>query len=215
MLTGPAFIPKQVQNVVILCHGYGSDGQDLMGLVPYLKTENTAFFAPNAPTPILHQGGYQWFSLDSFDFMNYETGKKLNDLAFQNLPEITDFIANIQNDFNPQKIILGGFSQGGLIALQTALIANLPISGVMGLSAVPLLTDALCYDKRPFNTDIPVLLTAGTDDMVIPLPAHAEMVKSLSRKGVALTDTVIPHMEHEINMQCLSAMQNFLDTYLK
>lgn len=48
MLSGPSFVPPVVKKVVILCHGYGADGEDLIGIVPYLAQSmpDTAFFRP-------------------------------------------------------------------------------------------------------------------------------------------------------------------------
>ena len=67
MLSGPSFVPPVVIKVVILCYGYGADGEDLMGIVPYLEQSmpDTAFFAPNGIKQMPY-GGYEWFSLDDY-----------------------------------------------------------------------------------------------------------------------------------------------------
>jgi len=68
-LTGPSAAPasgRDPQSLVILLHGYGSNGADLMGLVPYWRDAlpDTAFMAPNAPEACpAAPGGYQWWAL--------------------------------------------------------------------------------------------------------------------------------------------------------
>ena len=72
MLTGPGVAAKSgtTRQLVILCHGYGSDGNDLIALAPYWQQAmpDAAFIAPNAPEPCDgNPMGYQWFPIARLD----------------------------------------------------------------------------------------------------------------------------------------------------
>src|SRR5258706_10440505 len=72
MLDGPRLMPQSgpATHLVVLCHGYGSDGNDLIGLAPHWQKalSHTAFVSPNAPDRCSVAGaGYQWFPLFRLD----------------------------------------------------------------------------------------------------------------------------------------------------
>ncbi len=116
----------------VFFHGYGADGQDLFNISGVLRRffPNAAFYFPDAPEELGFFGGYQWFSLDGYDpavLSDPEAGKKyLNSLM--PLAEIARGVTDpymravLEHSGVPaDKAVLCGFSQGGLMAVYTAL----------------------------------------------------------------------------------------------
>ena len=102
--------------MVILLHGYGSNGDDLMGLVPYWRTSlpDTVFMAPNAPEICPGApGGYQWWSLTDLGRESRAAGVR------QAAPLVNAFIDmhRAAYDIPNSKVALVGFSQGAMMAL--------------------------------------------------------------------------------------------------
>ena len=123
MLDGPRLAPlrEPATHLVVLCHGYGSDGNDLIGLAPHWQKAlpGAAFAAPNAPERV--QGaGYQWFPLSRMD--PQETLRGTEAAA----PKLNAFIdaelarARLSGD----RLALVGFSQGTMMSLYVGLRRN-------------------------------------------------------------------------------------------
>jgi len=187
MLSGPSFIPQTVKKVIILCHGYGADGEDLMGLVPYLKEHlpDTAFFAPNAPIDLEY--GYAWFPLE-----DYHPGQPIDTAYLTELTkraqkpahELWDFIQDIQEKYHlkTSDITLIGFSQGGLVVAYTALTQAEAVGHVIALSAIPMIwSDDL--SKRFHPQHIPFFITHGSADPIVPVAATDINVTELRKAG--------------------------------
>ena len=108
------------KNAVILCHGYGGDGNDISILANYWKNflPDTLFVCPDAPEICkVNPAGYQWFDL--MDQTDEETLSK-SLIAENKLNKFIDEVSN-KNKLSFNNIALVGFSQGCMIALQTAL----------------------------------------------------------------------------------------------
>lgn len=218
MLTGPSYVPSNVERIVILCHGYGSNGHDLMGLVPYLsqKLPNTAFYCPNAPYPIMYDG-YEWFSLSdytglsnmvSLDYLDklIERAKKPSDL-------LQSYIEHIKKQHNLKgtDIALGGFSQGGLMALYTGLTGNTDFAGLIGMSSVPLVFNKTLGLEQVKNNP-PVLLTHGTADNVVPLSGMNLNTQELEKANISVQTFTSIDLMHGIDDGCLNTVYLFLKT---
>ena len=129
MLTN--FFPRSsdvpFKRAVIMLHGYGSDGNDLLSMTPFLDSvlKDTLFYAPDAPERA--DDGFKWFGLDMEEaptvmerFMYIE---RLMQKAQKVVPNVRSFIAQVQKEYKipTDKIVLLGFSQGGLLALMAGL----------------------------------------------------------------------------------------------
>ena len=122
-LDGPRVPPASggaATSLVILLHGYGSNGADLIGLVPYWRASlpDTAFVSPNAPEPCPGApGGYQWWGLSSFDAGARAAG------ARRAAPALDAFIdAELaRHGLSEGRLALVGFSQGTMMALHVGL----------------------------------------------------------------------------------------------
>jgi phospholipase/carboxylesterase len=112
-LSGPMLAPANGQApdaAVVLLHGYGSDGKDLMGLAPYWQQAlpGALFVSPNAPQA-LGMGGYQWFPIDwtGDRLASRQTG------VIAARPVLVDFLNDLwsQTGLTPARTVLAGFSQ--------------------------------------------------------------------------------------------------------
>lgn len=216
MLDGPSYIPQNVKHAVILCHGYGSDGQDLMGLVPYLsqKLPDTAFYCPNAPTPIMY-GGYEWFSLSDYtgltDMISWDYLDCLIERAKEAARKLQSFVENIQtkHSLTGSDIVLGGFSQGGLVALYTGLTGNIDYAGLIGMSAVPLIFNKTLSLEQIKNHP-PILLTHGSADNIIPVSGMNLNADELKKANLSVQTFISNGLMHGIDDNCLKNISLFL-----
>lgn len=208
-LSGLSIIPTMPTSAVVLLHGYGANGADLISIGEDLAAEfsQTAFFAPNAPTEIFSQG-YEWFSLNdynpqqlTFDYLNV-----LQKRAMHHVDLVKNYVLNIVETFHIplDKIIIGGFSQGGLMAFLTAFSMVEKCAGVMGLSAVPLI------QPIPYDFNIPVLLTHGGLDKVVPPIAMSISKETLEKMNQLVQTFCSKEMEHNIDNACLEQIRLFL-----
>ena len=116
-LRGPMVAPasgRDPQSMVVLLHGYGSNGDDLMGLVPYWRASlpDTVFLSPNAPEACPGApGGYQWWSLTDLGRESRAAGVR------QAAPLVNAFIDmhRAAYDLPNSKVALVGFSQGTIV----------------------------------------------------------------------------------------------------
>ncbi len=209
------FIPQTVRRAVILCHGYGASGDDMASLIPsFVHTlPDTAFFCPNGVKE-LGFNSYEWFSLDDYNADCMHNQAYLS-LLMKRLPEpavvIRRKLIEIQEKYNisVQDIILGGFSQGGLLALYVALTHSEKVAGVIGMSAAPIL-----FGETLPVSDIkqkpPVVLTHGSADMVVPPKGLALNIDQLNTIGITPDVFVSEGMGHSIDEKCINYINRFL-----
>lgn len=217
MLSGPSFIPNVCRNGVILCHGYGSDGADMAGLFPALRAAlpETAFFAPNAPIQTAPDS-YEWFSLDDYtgpDRLSVSYAETLVGRCHQPAEELRAYLNEIKQRyaFAESQLVLGGFSQGGLMAAYTALTHPTPVAGVIGFSAVPIVFGHQLPLEYVSST-MPVLLTHGGQDDVIPTIGMTLNETQLRRAGCSVQTCISPDLPHAIDSLCLTTAARFIRT---
>lgn len=205
----------QVKKAVIMLHGYGSDGNDLISMAPQMALPDTIFYAPNAPNAMPQTAGYKWFDLmDEAANTVYEQSsyvEKLMQNAKVALPDVLDFISHIaqKHQLELNQIFIMGFSQGGLLALMSALIMPQKLAGAIGASAVPLMINsALSLSEVKSKPD--VLLTHGTDDDVVPFIGMQETLNTLKNIGCNVQTHIVDGMGHGIDMSSERAMQSFI-----
>ena len=213
LLTGPEFIPAgKIKNIVILLHGLGSNGDDLMGLVPMMSglLPNTAFLAPNAPLPTpFSASGYQWFEYWDRTMMQISDGIK------SAAPLIVDYIDAAAKRFKVpnENIILCGFSQGCMMALHTGLRLVDDLGGIIGLSGVLMNPETLLFEK--VKKLPPVLLAHGLQDTVVPALASYQAEIALKSLGVDVKYIQRPYMGHSIDDQVIKASIEFCQKIFK
>ena len=181
MLTGPSFVPEKPAKALVLLHGYGSAGDDLFSLTPMLSrvAPDTAFFCPDAPFAAPF-GGRQWFDLSYYPAYVPEDEAFLKNFFARMLPDALSaakeaefFVKDVmaRTKLTPDKILLGGFSQGGLTALLTGLTMPEKTAGIVGLSACALVETESVFTAQNVVSRPSVTLIHGTEDPVVPFPA--------------------------------------------
>ncbi len=211
-LTGPSHgaASGRAAQAVILLHGYGADGNDLIGLAPYLAQAlpDTAFYAPDAPEPCeMAPMGRQWFSLAQYDPDMMRRDPAAMAAVYEAMDagvraaapsvEATIDAVMAREGLSRDRVALLGFSQGCMLALHVGLrLANPPVAAVAGYSGALIGAATLSRDiqARP-----PVLLVHGEDDPVVPFPAMAAAAEALSGAGVAVETLNRPGLQHGID----------------
>jgi phospholipase/carboxylesterase len=163
---------KNPQAAVIWLHGLGADGYDFEPIVPQLQfanRESVRFIFPHANVqPVTINAGMScraWFDIYSLSDVGNEDVNGMNETNHY----IHSLIEQqLQDGIDSKKIVLVGFSQGGAMALYSALTYDKPLGGVMGLSTLLGGSLELEKNRNDVNDDMPILLVHGTQDEVLP-----------------------------------------------
>ncbi len=178
---------EETKYTIIWLHGLGADGHDFVPLVPELRLPETLtikFIFPHAPVrPITLNNGYEmraWYDMLSLDRNNTTTEDDvLNSVAW-----INDFIdQEIENGTPSDKILLAGFSQGGVIALHTGIRYPKRLAGIMALSTYIPFDKNLLSQASPQQTDLPIFSAHGARDPVISIASWHDYAPKLELKG--------------------------------
>jgi phospholipase/carboxylesterase len=212
-LGGPRLDPAAgvaVTSLVILLHGYGSNGEDLIGLAPHWRAglPHTAFVAPNAPERCPGApGGYQWWGIDNLDPSAMVAG------ATRAAPVLDAFIDDelARHGLDEHRLALVGFSQGTMMALQVGPRRKRTLAGIVGYSGM--LANAAGLDDETLSNP-PVLLVHGDADPMIPLSAFHRTREALSGHGFVVETHVSPGLGHSIDVAGLSLGERFLKRVL-
>ena len=208
-LDGPRVAPASGQaarSLVILAHGYGSNGDDLIGLAPYWQDAlpDTAFVAPNAPQACADSpGGHQWWPVWNADRL---AGVRAA------APVLDAFIdAELaRHSLTADRLALVGFSQGTMMALHIAARRTRRLAGVVGYSGM--LIDPTADEVR---TKPPILLIHGSADPMVPIAAFHSAEKTLRDLGFPLEAHICPGLGHSIDMPGLKLAETFLARVLQ
>ena len=197
-LDGPRFGPRASgapRRLVVLCHGLGADGQDLIGLAqPWSHTlPDAAFVAPDAPEPCdLAPFGRQWFSVQDRSPPMREAGVRA---AARALDAFLDAeLARL--GLAPDAYALMGFSQGAMTALFAGLRRPVAPRAILAYSGGLIAPHTLAAELR---NRAPVLLVHGEEDPVVPLAHSREAADALAEAGVPVDLHLRPHLEHGID----------------
>ncbi len=208
-LKGPQAAPasgRDPQSIVILLHGYGSNGADLMGLVPYWRRSlpDTLFMAPNAPEICPGApGGYQWWALT-------DLGRESRAAGVRQAAPLVDAFIDIHRtayDLPNRKVALVGFSQGAMMALHVGPRRSEVLAGVVGYSGMLADAEALQVEVK---TKPPLLLVHGDADQTVPFAALGQAHVELNRMGFEVSTHASPGLGHSIDEAGLRLGGEFL-----
>lgn len=209
-LTGPErpAASGEADSLVILLHGYGADGHDLIGLAdplgPHLP--NTRFMAPNAPQRCLNNPmGYQWFPIPRLDGTPEAEARAAAAESYRLLDEWFDAVAEAGTP--PERTAVVGFSQGTMMALQVGLRRRKAFAGIVGFSGRLLDANRLAGEivAKP-----PVLLVHGDQDPMVPVESLKEAADALVRAGVETYAHVSKGVAHAIAPDGLGLALQFI-----
>lgn len=194
---GPASGEKP-RKVVVMLHGLGSNGQDLMGLAPLLARQlpEVLFLSPDAPQDydMAPPGfGFQWFSLKSFEHDFMLGGARAAE------PGLNHYIDSIltRTGLNDSDLALLGFSQGTMMSLFAAMRRKTPVAGVLGYSGALLAPDELM--TVPGMQKFPVCLIHGEADEVVTIDRYHAAKDALQQAGYLVEGHSIPGLPHSID----------------
>lgn len=171
---------------IIWLHGLGADGHDFEPIVPELRLPATLplrFIFPHAPVrPVTINGGMRmraWFDIRSFDADGLPDVDGI-EASCASLDALVD--AEIERGVDRDRIVLAGFSQGGVIAMHTALRSPQRLAGLLALSTYLPLVDRLA--GYPTHAGLPVFMAHGQFDPVLPLPMGIASRDAISSIGL-------------------------------
>ena len=212
-LSGPSRPPAsggKPRRLVILLHGLGADGHDLIGLAPYWARllPDAEFLSPNAPFPCdMAPHGYQWFSSQDRSPEAVLGGVRAA------APILDAFIGEAleERGLGSGELALVGFSQGTMMSLFAGLRRAEPVAGIVGFSGRLLAPELLASELR---SRPPILLVHGTEDPLVPYSSLAAAETTLKAAGVPVETVTSVGIGHSIDDQGLRRGGQFLKKVL-
>jgi len=208
-IDGPRQAPADGQSAraqVILLHGYGADGNDLIGLAPYWARElpHVGFVSPHAPFPCeMSPQGRQWFSLGDRSPESMLTGTRMAAQVIDGF--IDDELQRL--NLTPNKLALVGFSQGTMMSLFVGPRRAEQIAGIVGYSGRLVAPELLAGEIK---TKPPVTLVHGAADEMVPAAALEQAVTGLQAVGIEAASQMRPGLGHSIDDEGLRIGLSFL-----
>jgi len=203
-LDGPSWGPADggtPRQLVVLCHGVGADGNDLIDLAPHWgqAVPGALFLSPHAPFPFeMAPYGRQWFSLGDRSTTQIEAGTRL--AAGILSAWIDERLAELGLD--DSALALMGFSQGAMTVLFAGLRRPRPPACILAYSGRLVGLDSLATEiaSRP-----PVLLVHGEADPVVPVESTRQAEAALRALGLPVHALYRPGLPHGIDGEGLAA----------
>ena len=197
---------KNINNAVILLHGYGGDGNDIAPVTINWKRflPNTIFICPDGPeTCSINPTGYQWFDLNSED-EEYITKK-----ASEAEKIFKEFIVEIKNEFNllNSNICLSGFSQGCMMSINVGLSDKEKFAGIIGFSGKIINRNEL---GNRILSKPSTLLIHGDQDEIVPPVNLLEAKDFFERNKIDITTKMLKGCGHNIPVEASSLGLTFL-----
>lgn len=208
-ISGPSFGPLAggaARQLVVMLHGWGADGNDLIGLAPAWAglLPDAEFVSPHGPFPCdMAPFGRQWFSLQDRSPESILAGVRAT------APILDAYLdaALTARGLTDAQLALVGFSQGTMMTLFVGLRRAKAAAALLGYSGVLVGPDTLAAEIR---SRPPVLLAHGDADEVVPVRALAAAVQTLTANGVAVEQLLRPGLGHGIDEEGLRRGGAFL-----
>ncbi|CAO3626759.1 unnamed protein product [Mucor fragilis] len=215
-LTSVVVAAKTKQTATVLwCHGLGDTGagwsflaEQLSPLFPHVK-----WILPNAPVkPVSLNGGYPmpaWFDLSGLDKFSLKDEDEKGMLA--SVTSVSRIIRDeVDNGIPANRIIVGGFSQGCVLALLTGLTSEYKLAGIVGCSGWLGLSAKFPSIASDANRKTPLLMCHGDADPVVKPEYGFESADKLQQMGYNVTRKVYPGLPHSANEEEIRDIAQFL-----
>ena len=202
---------KKPKNAVILCHGYGGDGKDISILANYWRAHlpETLFICPDAPEKcVASPTGFQWF-----DLLDQSPEQILSKsiVAETKLNKLIDEV-KLENKLNANQIIIGGFSQGCMICIQTGIKRKDKINSIIGYSGKIINTNHLSMNM---NSRPNLILMHGDIDQVVTIEAFLEAKHFFRKNNYEIESRIFKNCEHRIPTEGSSLGLQFIKKHLE
>ncbi len=195
---------------LILFHGLGSNGDDMRGLAAALRWPGRLLCPDAAPRPVTINGGHvmrAWFDI---------LGLRPEDAV--DAPGIQQAVAQARGLIEAERaagvparrIFIGGFSQGGVVALHTALRQAEPLGGVLALSTWLPLAEALGRERSEAALATPIFMAHGTQDDIVPLASAERARAALQALGCRELAFHTYPMGHSVSAEELDELRHWL-----
>ncbi|MEZ4502436.1 MAG: alpha/beta fold hydrolase [Dehalococcoidia bacterium] len=165
---------------VLALHGHGAHGQDLIGLAPHLAGGRTLWICPQAEFPV-EPGfyGFTWFERDA-------NGQRASSEPERTLGVLREFIDEAFERYpvDRERVVLLGFSQGGMLAYRIALSEPRRFKGLAALSTTLSEEMAAGLVLGEGASELPVLVQHGLDDPMITIDRARETRDRLEALGL-------------------------------
>jgi phospholipase/carboxylesterase len=201
---------------VIWLHGLGADGYDFVPIVNELRLPaelSIRFIFPHArPRPVTINNGFvmrAWYDIKGLTRdIEDEPGIRESQSIVQRYIE-----DEVSKGIATQRIVLAGFSQGGAIALQTALRHDAALAGAMALSTYLPLRTRVVDEVSAANRAIPIFMAHGTQDDIVPLSLGESSRTLLTQLGYSVEWHTYP-MAHSVCLEEIADIARWLKTCL-
>lgn len=209
--------------VVVFLHGFGAPGDDLVPLGEMLAgaLDGVRFVCPAAPMDLGRQYGYgrAWWMIDMARIErsimtgeSYDLSKETPVGLAPAREKLVALLGEIDTELRPSKLVLGGFSQGAMLSLDTALRTDRALAGVTLLSGT-LVAEAEWRPLLPARKGLKVFQSHGTHDQILPFQ-NAERLRDLMVEHGLDVDWISFPGAHEIPMPVLQRLARFLNQAL-
>ena len=198
------------KNAVILCHGYGGDGKDISILAGYWRSylPDTIFICPDAPEKCdASPSGFQWF-----DLMDQTPEQILSKslVAETKLNKLIDEVKE-KNSLSADQIVIGGFSQGCMISLQTGIKRKDKINSIIGYSGKIIDTEHL---GKNIISKPNIILMHGDIDQVVSIDGLLEAKNFFKKNDYEIETKIFKNCEHRIPTEGSSLGLQFIKKHL-
>ncbi|MBC7153327.1 MAG: dienelactone hydrolase family protein [Rhodobacteraceae bacterium] len=201
------------RSLVVFLHGYGADGNDLLGLADPLAMHlpDTVFIAPNAPEDCTaNPFGYQWFPIPSMGGSTVAEAEAGLARAAEDLNAFLD-ARMAEEGMTLAQTALVGFSQGTMMALHVAPRRAAPVAAVVGFSGRLLHPETFAAEMVCAP---PTQLIHGDQDPLVPLAAMREATTVMMEAGVEVHSHVSRGTAHGIAPDGLALALSFLKDHI-
>jgi phospholipase/carboxylesterase len=208
----PAFVIEATgshRSSIIWLHGLGADGHDFASIAAELALPaalGVRFILPHAPKiPVTINHGLimrAWYDIRSTDLVRTPDADGIQD-STQAIERLID--DELARGIAPERIILAGFSQGGVIAIQTGTQHIEKVGGVVALSCYLGIPEAL----PPASRSLPVFVAHGTEDAIVPVQRGRDAAVTLEKKGYAVCWRDYP-MGHSVCLEEIDDIRTWL-----
>tara|TARA_B100000768_G_scaffold48809_1_gene47600 strand:+ start:86 stop:733 length:648 start_codon:yes stop_codon:yes gene_type:complete len=214
MISGPIIEPSSgnsPKQMIIFVHGYGADGNDLIGLANYFQSilPEAIFLSPHAPEACsMNPSGYQWFDLTSTD------PAVLWSKILVAADHLNEFIDSKLLEYNiaEENLALIGFSQGTMMSLHVSLRRKNTMAAVLGYSGRLIGADLL---KDDLISKPSIYLIHGDQDPMVPYQESLTAEKVLKEYSIDIKTHISEHTQHSIAEDGLRIGVDFLASKLK